>query len=1228
VCKTSDQSLISDRTIRVFVSSTFRDMQAERDYLVKFTFPQLRKLCESRGVTWGEVDLRWGITDEEKAEGKVLSLCLGEIRRCRPYFIGLLGERYGWIPEEIPNEIVEREAWLREHVSDRKSVTELEILHGVLNNPEMANHAFFYFRDPNYIDQLPNERRPDFVAEDDESAGKLSALKRRLRDGGFSVRENFADPKALGEIVLKDFTGLIDAKYPAGAEPDPVDREAADHEAFAQSRARVYIGRQQYFDRLDEQVRDDGSPLIVLGESGAGKSALLANWASRYREKHPDAFVIQHYIGATPYSADWVSMLRRIIAEFKRRFDIQQDIPDKPEELRATFVNWLYAAAAKERVVLILDALNQLEDRDGAPDLVWLPPVIPRNITLIVSTLPGRALDDLKKRDWASMEVKPLDPRERAKLLGKYLRQFTKRLNKSRRRRIVTAEQTANPLYLRALLDELRVFGVSEELDQRIEHYLAATTVEDLYEKILERYEQDYEGDRPNLVREAMSLLWAARRGLTENELLKWLGMMRSPLPRAFWSPLFLAAESSLIIRSGLICFGHAFLRTAVEHRYLNDDEKKQSAHLRLANYFSAEPLSLRRLDEQPWQDLQSEQWMNLRNTLTDLDLFEAAWDNDRRNEWIGYWTAISDKYDPEASYEAAVARYVQQHGLTIELARIMQFLGWMLHEMGLFEASLPFKQRALAIRERELPPDHTDIAASLNDLGEYFRVQRRHAEARPLFERSLAIFEKSAGPNSKLLARSLNNLAVLCTDEGDFQFALVLWQRALGIAEVTLPIGDPQRIAGLINLADLYRRIGDDKSARGYAGRALESSERFLGQDHPTTAHCLDVMGSLLAGEGNEAEAARRYEKALAIRKKIFGENHPNVAICLHNLAALANEQGKYDEARELYQRAFKIFEKVYGADHVRLTECLLSLAENYQEQGKYSEAIELAERVLRVRERTLGAYHPDVAEAHNRLAELTALVGRFEEAMRHNRKALEIREQMHGPGDVSVAQSLNNLAELNRILGKYDEAVTLNQRALEIRQRVLGDDHIAVAQSLNNLGVTLYQKGEQRKALELSHQALRIKEKFYGAEHPEVANTLNNLGQILCVLGDTTSALEFHERALAIRTRRFGDEHVAVAESLNNLGMVLHERGDSARAMWQYEKALAIKEKLLGPDHPGLAGALNNVAILYFESGRRHDAAALFRRCLMISERAFGLAHPDTDRIRQNLRACEASN
>jgi len=58
-------NLIDNRQIRVFISSTFRDMQDERDYLMKRTFPKLRKLAAERDVTLTEIDLRWGITKNE-----------------------------------------------------------------------------------------------------------------------------------------------------------------------------------------------------------------------------------------------------------------------------------------------------------------------------------------------------------------------------------------------------------------------------------------------------------------------------------------------------------------------------------------------------------------------------------------------------------------------------------------------------------------------------------------------------------------------------------------------------------------------------------------------------------------------------------------------------------------------------------------------------------------------------------------------------------------------------------------------------------------------------------------------------------------------------------------------------------------------------------------------------------------------------------------------------------
>jgi hypothetical protein len=52
--------------------------------MVKAVFPEFRKLCRSRGLEFVEVDLRWGVTDEQAEQDEVLPICLAEIARCRP----------------------------------------------------------------------------------------------------------------------------------------------------------------------------------------------------------------------------------------------------------------------------------------------------------------------------------------------------------------------------------------------------------------------------------------------------------------------------------------------------------------------------------------------------------------------------------------------------------------------------------------------------------------------------------------------------------------------------------------------------------------------------------------------------------------------------------------------------------------------------------------------------------------------------------------------------------------------------------------------------------------------------------------------------------------------------------------------------------------------------------------------------------------------------------------
>ncbi|MDD5189218.1 MAG: DUF4062 domain-containing protein, partial [Methanoregula sp.] len=660
------------KKINVFVSSTFHDMKAERDELTLLVFPELRKVCEERGIAWGEVDLRWGIPKEKSEQGETLNIVLKYIEKCRPYFIGMLGERYGWIDPDAPEKVKDDYPWVKEHVE--KSITELEILHGVLRNPEMATHTFFYFRDKTYLesqkfrDAVQEEDRAGYFVENAEAGRKLTDLKERIRKSGFPVRENYSDPVVFGELVKEDLMRVIDSLAPP---PKPLtdaerasaalDREDMAHEAFAASRFGVYIPRQEYFKRLDVHVSGDSPPLVVLGDSGSGKSALLAHWAFRYRLRHPDDLVLVHFVGASSDSTDWTDMLRRFMGEFKRKFYLTEEIPAQDEALMAAFRNWLSMAAAHGRVVLVIDALNQLEDRNGAPDLVWLPPTIPGNIRLIVSTLPGRPLDAIRKREWQTLDVEPLTVSERNALITCYLKKYHKELSQPVQEELASAPQCKSPLFLRALLEEIRIHGIFERLLDQTRDYLTVETVDTLYEKILARYERDYERDRPGLVKDAVSLLWAARRGLSKPELMDLLGTDGKPLPAAYWAPLYLAMEHSLVEKDGRITFFHDYLRTAVEHRYLPAVELKRTAHLRVADYFAVQPEGPRRIEELPWQLAEAAEWDRLVALLTDPSFFMAAWDV-REYDVKRYWvqTEVGSAHRMVEAYQPVIREPAQ----------------------------------------------------------------------------------------------------------------------------------------------------------------------------------------------------------------------------------------------------------------------------------------------------------------------------------------------------------------------------------------------------------------------------------------------------------------------------------------------------------------------------------------------------------------------------------------
>ena len=286
---------VAPRVLRVFISSTFRDMQGEREELVKRVFPEIRHLCEERGVVWGEVDLRWGVTDEQKAEDAVLPICLAEIERTRPYFIGMLGDRYGWVPDEIPRDLADREAWLTDDKG--RSVTEMEILHGVLRSPEMAGHAFFYLRDPAWTTSLPEAERATYEEASAEGRERLVDLKERVRKSGFPVRD-YPDPRGIGELVRRRPAGprrpAVSGRRDAGRAGTGADRPGGVRRVAGGQYHRA-PGRSR---RRRCAVDADAPGVVVSGAPGGGVSTLLAASAAERRERHPDELVISYFVDA------------------------------------------------------------------------------------------------------------------------------------------------------------------------------------------------------------------------------------------------------------------------------------------------------------------------------------------------------------------------------------------------------------------------------------------------------------------------------------------------------------------------------------------------------------------------------------------------------------------------------------------------------------------------------------------------------------------------------------------------------------------------------------------------------------------------------------------------------------------------------------------------------------------------------------------------------------------
>ena len=738
-----------DRKVRVFISSTFRDMHAERDHLVTVVFPELRERCERLGLEFFDVDLRWGVPDKnvDGESANSWEYCRKWINEAKPFFICLLGQRYGWEPE--PHQLKE-DTDQQAQAADRRSITDMEV-HHALENDAHSRRCYFYIRQA----QAPITAT-EFV-DPPPLPVKLDALKARVEACGRPVwhypcrwtGSGFTDMEAFGKKVLEDlWSGILrdpryvsreawqqvlgtdlakDSRYTDESQPvlddlaekliplakpppkNPLEAERDEMQRFADSRLKWFQGREQELNELLQFIANPAEAhdlprlAVIAAQPGQGKSALMAKlWealqpketkedekgaASDARRVEDNApYLISHFVGATSQSSSSYHLVKRLNDEldhsgiaFPERRTPEGQTKEEPkldfQSLCQRLWDRLGDYAGEQRIVILLDALNQIDD---GHELGWLPYRLGPSVRVVVSCIeetptdsenPPRGIQSDETQSAASLNLRekpksensaaekvlaaldsrhpkpkriplgPLTADDVRTIVTSYLTEYCKQLDAPHVDAICDEQKlpkVRNPLYLLVMLAELRTLG-GNDMNQHVPVLIASMGTQhpdtvSLFHWVLQRLEQA-EGFGEQAVRWWCLYLALGRVGMSSRELSDLLVRKLGSDSASTAQRIERALRRYLQRRGEQLDFFHGQIRQAVMERYCGEAIAVQGHH-DIANYFRslADPAGdqswagdrERPLNETAAHLIGAEEWDDLCDYLTDFRCLDA----------------------------------------------------------------------------------------------------------------------------------------------------------------------------------------------------------------------------------------------------------------------------------------------------------------------------------------------------------------------------------------------------------------------------------------------------------------------------------------------------------------------------------------------------------------------------------------------------------------------------
>ena len=554
------------KTIKVFISSTFRDFHSERDILSKTVFPLLRSKLSSLMINIYEIDMRWGITESEAESNQTLGLCLNQVLNS-DYFLNMLGDRYGHVLDEYSVIRNPQLAWLDSFPSGA-SITELEIETQLRKNQEQNlkyESTFFYLRDNSFINDVPDKFKDHFVEENENNSEKLNALKQKIRKSNYEIfdgykcrwfkGEEFSNGSSRALVCDLDlfahrvFHNLFNSiskhhRYDVSMiELDEIQHYNNITEALIKLNSESFIGRDKLLKSLEQALINTHNSkvkiLVLNGQAGSGKTSLISHLFST--NKHIiHKFV--HLVGSYHGSESLSLFLKRFCISINRTYDlgIDEDHLDNNfdfyKNLFETTLNKL-SKKINDLFYLVIDGLDFLVDDQKNIDrsFSWLPENIQPNIIFVFTARPeslisnvlakiSNSSEELQKRSIEIIGIEDLEVLDKREFIKSKLAKYNKYLEETpfnnQIKILTTKYESANPLYLSLACETIRTHNQFETLNQKLKEIPAR--INKLLDYVLENLENNFGQD---YIRMAFSFICESRDGLNELELRSMLNI-------------------------------------------------------------------------------------------------------------------------------------------------------------------------------------------------------------------------------------------------------------------------------------------------------------------------------------------------------------------------------------------------------------------------------------------------------------------------------------------------------------------------------------------------------------------------------------------------------------------------------------------------------------------------------------------------------------------------------